>query len=416
MTEQPILSVSEISQSLKACVEQIFGHVRVKGEVSDVKRATSGHVYFTLKDKDAVLSAVCWRGRTAATNQAIQVGLEIVCSGKLSTYPGRSNYQMIVESAEPAGMGALLKLLNERKEKLEKEGLFDPRHKKPLPFLPDTIGVITSPTGAVIRDIIHRLTDRFPRTVLVWPVAVQGQECAPQVAAAIRGFNHLPPAFPKPDVLIVARGGGSLEDLWGFNEEEVVRAAFESQIPLISAVGHETDTTLIDYVADLRAPTPTGAAEKAVPLRLELLGQMDTLSSRLSHALTRTLTEKDLRLKSTVRLLPNLQEMIFQFTQRLDDKTGRLTQAIQNTLALKKEKFKAFGRLLDSYSYQGVLKRGFTLVQSHQGKVMTSSQMARQQNKLDLVFFDGTMAVIPLNKKENTPKAPEVLQGDLFQK
>ncbi len=414
MNEQPILSVSEISLSLKSCVEQIFGHVRVKGEVSDVKRASSGHIYFTLKDKDAVLSAVCWRGKSAATNQAIQAGLEIVCTGKLSTYPGRSNYQMIVETAEPAGIGALLKLLNERKEKLEKEGLFEACHKKPIPYLPETIGVITSPTGAVIRDIIHRLTDRFPRHVLVWPVAVQGEECAAQVAGAIRGFNHLPSPLPKPDVLIVARGGGSLEDLWGFNEEEVVRAAFESQIPIISAVGHETDTTLIDYVADLRAPTPTGAAEKAVPMRLELVEKLSLIGNRLTQALHRTLSEKDLHLKSTLRLLPNLTEMIHQFTQRVDDKTERLHQNIQHYLKFQAERFTALGRLLDSYSYQGVLKRGFALVQSQGGQVMTSVLKAQESKKLDIVFFDGKMPVIPLNKKENSKNNFNDLQGDLF--
>ena len=280
MTEQPILSVTELSLSLKSCVEQVFSHIKVRGEVSDVKKATSGHIYFSLKDKDSVLSAICWKGSSRQCAQHIQEGLEIICTGKLSTYPGRSNYQMIVEMAEPAGEGALLKLLKDRKEKLEKEGLFDPTHKKPIPFLPEVIGVVTSPTGAVIRDIIHRVSDRFPRHIIVWPVAVQGEECATQVAAAVRGFNALPEngKIPKPDVLIVARGGGSLEDLWGFNEECVVRAVYDSKIPVISAVGHETDTTLIDFVSDLRAPTPTGAAEKAVPVRLEIYNTLAKLN------------------------------------------------------------------------------------------------------------------------------------------
>lgn len=414
MNEQPILSVTEISLSLKACVEQIFNHVRVRGEVSDVKRATSGHIYFTLKDKDSVLSAVCWRGRAPATNQALQAGLEIICTGKLSTYPGRSNYQMIVESAEPAGVGALLKLLNERKEKLEKEGLFDARHKKPIPYLPETIGVITSPTGAVIRDIIHRLTDRFPRHVLVWPVAVQGEECAPQVAAAIRGFNQLPAQFPKPDVLIVARGGGSLEDLWGFNEEEVVCAAFESKIPLISAVGHETDTTLIDYVADLRAPTPTGAAEKAVPMRLELLEKMGTISLRLDHALNRTIQEKGLKLKSACHQLPNLQEMIHQFTQRLDDKTEQLIHTMHHFLTFQAEKLKSLSQLLDSYSYQGVLKRGFSLAQEPGGKMITSAQSAQQVHQINIVFYDGKVETIPLKRNKILKTDTDNNQGDLF--
>ena len=413
MTETPILSVSEISLSLKSCVEQVFAHVKVQGEVSDVKRATSGHIYFSLKDKDAVLSAICWRGRNQATTQAIQEGLEVVCTGKLSTYPGRSNYQMIVEQAEPAGVGALLKLLNERREKLAKEGLFDESHKKPIPFLPTTIGVITSPTGAVIRDIIHRLTDRFPRHVLVWPVAVQGTECAEQVASAIRGFNNLSPNFPRPDVLIVARGGGSLEDLWGFNEECVVRAVYDSQIPLISAVGHETDTTLIDYVADLRAPTPTGAAEKAVPLRSDLLRQTQDLGGRLRSGLLRSIQEKQLKLDSLTRSLPNLNEIIPLFIQRLDDSSGRLTRAFEIFVKSAEEKISGLGRLLNSYSYQNVLKRGFALVSSN-GHVLSSVGEAEKCAQMNLTFVDGTIKVAPVKIKKVSSNTP-TLQADLFE-
>jgi len=412
MTEAPILSVSEISLSLKSCVEQVFSHIKVRGEVSDVKRATSGHIYFSLKDKDAVLSAICWRGRSSATMQAIQTGLEIICTGKLSTYPGRSNYQMIVDEAEPAGVGALLKLLNERKEKLEKEGLFEPDHKKTIPYLPETIGVITSPTGAVIRDIIHRLTDRFPRHVLVWPVAVQGETCATEVAAAIDGFNHLPEKFPKPDVLIVARGGGSLEDLWGFNEECVVRAAYASEIPIISAVGHETDTTLIDYVADLRAPTPTGAAEKAVPMRLELLQQVQGMDLRLTSSLGRTLSEKKLRVQMASKGLPNLTEIVHQFAQCVDDKSEQLQNVFQNLFQRYIDKVQNMGRLLDSYSYQNVLKRGFALVSSGK-EILSSFESAQKHNHLTLTFHDGEMSVSPFNKKK---KSDAVLsgQGDFF--
>ncbi len=414
MSEMPILSVSEISLSLKSCVEQVFSHIKVRGEVSDVKRATSGHIYFSLKDKDSVLSAICWRGRSSTTTQAIQAGLEIICTGKLSTYPGRSNYQMIVDEAEPAGVGALLKLLNERKEKLQKEGLFDSAHKKPIPYLPETIGVITSPTGAVIRDIIHRLTDRFPRRVLVWPVAVQGETCAQEVAAAIDGFNHLPEKFPKPDVLIVARGGGSLEDLWGFNEECVVRAAYNSQIPIISAVGHETDTTLIDYVADLRAPTPTGAAEKAVPMRMELLQYIERYSLRLTSALERTLSEKKLRVQSMEKGLPNLMEIIHQFTQRVDDKSEQLQNAFQNLYQRGLDKIQNMGRLLDSYSYQNILKRGFALVSS-KGHVLSSVSEAEKHIHMDLTFADGTIKVSPLKVKKS-PAILSTVQADLFQK
>ena len=414
MTETPILSVSEISLSLKSCVEQVFAHVKVRGEVSDVKRATSGHIYFSLKDKDAVLSAICWRGRSSATMQAIQEGLEVVCTGKLSTYPGRSNYQMIVETAEPAGVGALLKLLNERREKLAKEGLFDESHKKPIPYLPTTIGVITSPTGAVIRDIIHRLTDRFPRHVLVWPVAVQGSECAEQVAQAVKGFNNLPPDFPRPDVLIVARGGGSLEDLWGFNEECVVRAVYESKIPIISAVGHETDTTLIDYVADLRAPTPTGAAEKAVPLRAELLRQTQDLGGRLRAGLLRSIQEKRLRMESLAHALPNLNEIIPLFIQRLDDSSGRLTRAFDILMKRAGEKVIGLGRLLNSYSYQDVLKRGFALV-SADGHVVSSAFEAEKHPQMNLTFADGTIKVASI-KKQKSPLTLPAKQADLFEK
>ncbi len=413
MIETPILSVSEISLSLKTCVEQVFAHVKVRGEISDVKRATSGHIYFSLKDKDAVLSAICWRGRAPATNQAIQEGLEVVCTGKLSTYPGRSNYQMIVETAEPAGVGALLKLLNERREKLAKEGLFDESHKQPIPFLPTTIGVITSPTGAVIRDIIHRLTDRFPHHVLVWPVAVQGTECAEQVATAVKGFNDLPPNFPRPDVLIVARGGGSLEDLWGFNEECVVRAVYDSKIPVISAVGHETDTTLIDYVSDLRAPTPTGAAEKAVPLRSDLLRKTQDLGGRLRSGLVRFIQEKQLKIQSLVRALPNLTDIIPLFVQRLDDVSARMDRTFGYLMRQNLEKVSALGRLLNSYSYQNVLKRGFALVSAGK-QILSSATQTQDHSHLTLTFADGKVDVTPLKAKKTS--SPCYTQADLFQK
>ncbi|HEY5597611.1 MAG TPA: exodeoxyribonuclease VII large subunit, partial [Kiloniellales bacterium] len=256
---QPVFSVSEISQAIKRTLEGSFEWVRVRGEISGFKRAASGHMYFSLKDENAVIDAVCWRGSAGRLGLAPEDGMEVIAGGRITSYPGRSKYQIIVERLELAGEGALLKLLETRKRALAAEGLFDAARKRPLPYLPEVIGVVTSPTGAVIRDILHRLADRFPRHVLVWPVLVQGEGAAEQVAAAIRGFNALPAGgpVPRPDLLIVARGGGSLEDLWAFNEEIVVRAAAESAIPLISAVGHETDTTLIDFAADRRAPTPT---------------------------------------------------------------------------------------------------------------------------------------------------------------
>ena len=415
MTEQPILSVTELSLSLKSCVEQVFNHIKVRGEVSDVKRATSGHIYFSLKDKDSVLSAICWKGSSRQCSQHIQEGLEIICTGKLSTYPGRSNYQMIVEAAEPAGIGALLKLLNERKEKLEKEGLFDPAHKQQIPFLPDVIGVITSPTGAVIRDIIHRVTDRFPRHIIVWPVAVQGEECAEQVAAAVRGFNALPidGKIPRPDVLIVARGGGSLEDLWGFNEECVVRAVYESKIPVISAVGHETDTTLVDFVSDLRAPTPTGAAEKAVPVQIEIANTLNTKENILKNALNQTLVESRLKIQTLIGRLPNLNDIIQGFIQKTDDKAERLELAIKTYLSKYTEQTKTIGRLLQSYSYQAILKRGFALI-ANGSKVITNAFDAQKQPKLQVRFSDGVVTTIPLKINKNKEKHLTQEQPDLW--
>ena len=329
----PVLSVAELSQEVKRTVEGRFERVRVRGEISGFKRAASGHLYMTLKDADAVIDAVCWRGSAGRLAIAPEDGLEVVASGRVTTYPARSKYQLVIDSLELAGEGALLKLLEERRRKLAAEGLFDPERKRPLPFLPEVIGVVTSPTGAVIRDIRHRLAERFPRHVLLWPVLVQGETAAGQVAAAIRGFNAIEVggdgagAVPRPDLLIVARGGGSLEDLWAFNEEEVVRAAAESEIPLISAVGHETDTTLIDYASDLRAPTPTAAAEMAVPVRAELLATTMDLGARTLAAAGRLLTERRTQVEGLGRGLPDPQRMLEEKTQRLDDRVERLIRA-----------------------------------------------------------------------------------------
>src|SRR5271170_5354458 len=285
----PEYTVSELSLALKRSIEDGFAHVRVRGEISGFKRHGSGHWYFALKDTDAVLDAVCWRTTAIRLDLKPEDGMEVVCSGRLTTYPGRSKYQLVVERIELAGIGALLRLLEERRLRLAAEGLFAAERKQKLPFLPAVIGIVTSPTGAVIRDILHRLLDRFPRHVLVWPVLVQGQGAAAQIAAAIEGFNNLPEQgpVPRPDVLIIARGGGSVEDLMPFNEEIVVRAAAASFIPLISAVGHETDTTLIDFAADVRAPTPSAAAEMAVPVRSELLAQTLDFERRLWQAMRR---------------------------------------------------------------------------------------------------------------------------------
>ncbi len=341
MTDQPTpasnvpeFSVSELSGSLKRTVEETFSHVRVRGEVSGFKRHSSGHLYFALKDADAVLDAVCWRGQAQRLGMAPEDGMEVVATGRLTTYPGRSKYQMVVERMELAGQGALLKLLEDRKRKLAAEGLFDAGRKRPIPFLPEVIGIVTSPTGAVIRDILHRLADRFPRRVLLWPVAVQGDGAAEQVARAIDGFNALPEGgpVPRPDVLIVARGGGSIEDLWAFNEEAVVRAAAASDIPLISAVGHETDTTLIDFASDLRAPTPTAAAEKAVPVRAELVATVADCGARLIGSMARGLEDRRGRVEALSRALPNPRRAIEDCALRLDDRAERLRLALPNLL------------------------------------------------------------------------------------
>src|SRR5213595_3892358 len=288
----PEFTVSELSSALKRTVEDAYGHVRVRGEISGFRGPhSSGHCYFALKDEGAKIEAVIWKFAHARMRFKPQEGLEVIATGKLTTYPARSSYQIVIESLEPAGLGALMALLEERKRKLGAEGLFDEARKQLLPFLPEVIGVVTSPTGAVIRDILHRLADRFPRHVIVWPVKVQGDGSAEQVAAAIRGFNALPETgrIPRPDLLIVARGGGSLEDLWSFNEEIVVRAAASSLIPLIAAVGHETDVTLIDFAADIRAPTPTAAAERAVPVRAELIAETLDFGKRTIACMNRVL-------------------------------------------------------------------------------------------------------------------------------
>lgn len=319
-------TVTELAFALKRTVEDAYGLVRVRGELSGFKRAASGHLYFALKDEKALIDAVAWRGSVPRLAFEPADGLEVICTGRLTTYPGRSKYQLVVERIEPAGIGALMALLDERRRLLTAEGLFDPARKRPLPFLPQVIGVVTSPTGAVIRDILHRVADRFPLRVLVWPVLVQGEGAAGQIAAAIQGFSALPVdgPVPRPNVLIVARGGGSIEDLWAFNEEVVVRAAAASSIPLISAVGHETDTTLIDHAADRRAPTPTAAAEMAVPVRRDLMLQQNDLDGRLHQAVARRVDQSVQRLDGLTRGLPRPETLVGMATQRLDDLGERL--------------------------------------------------------------------------------------------
>ncbi|MEM9577009.1 MAG: exodeoxyribonuclease VII large subunit [Pseudomonadota bacterium] len=334
----PEYTVSEISGAVKKTLEGEFGRIRVRGEVGRVMRARSGHMYYDVKDDRNTLACTTWKGQVAGLSVLPEEGLEVVVTGRLTAYGAQSKYNMNVDDVAVAGKGALMALLEKRKQQLQAEGLFEVARKKPLPYLPEVIGVVTSPTGAVIRDILHRLRDRFPRKVLIWPVAVQGERCAPEVTRAINGFNALTPggALPRPDLLIVARGGGSVEDLWGFNEESVARAAAASGIPLISAVGHETDTTLIDFVSDKRAPTPTAAAELAVPVRHELIAWLEGQDARMRQALSQGLTRRDQRLRDMSRALPRPDSLLETPRQMLDTRVTRLGPALMTGVQRRK--------------------------------------------------------------------------------
>ncbi len=337
-------TVSEISNALKRTVEDRFGHVRVRGEISGYRGPhSSGHAYFSLKDDKARIDAVVWKTTMARLKFRPEEGMEVIATGKLTTYPGKSSYQIVIDNLEPAGAGALMALLEERKKRLAAEGLFDKQRKRPLPFMPAVIGVVTSPTGAVIRDIIHRIKDRFPLTVIVWPVRVQGETSGQEAAAAVAGFNLLAPggAIPRPDVVIVARGGGSLEDLWGFNDEALARTVASSGIPVISAVGHETDWTLIDYVADMRAPTPTGAAEFAVPVKAELEATLASLSARLKACMSRSFDRKRTTLRAAARALPSPDALLALPRRRFDEATSRLGRALEVSTERKRARLVA---------------------------------------------------------------------------
>jgi exodeoxyribonuclease VII large subunit len=342
-SNMPEFSVSEVSGAVRRVLEGEFGRIRVRGEVGRVMVARTGHMYFDLKDENAVIASVSWKGQVARMAIRPEEGMEVIATGRLTTFAPQSKYQLQVESVEPAGAGALMAMLEARKKQLGAEGLFDPARKRPLPYLPRVIGVVTSPQGAVIRDILHRLRDRFGVHVLVWPVAVQGQTCAAEVARAIAGLNALPVGgkIPRPDVLIVARGGGSIEDLWGFNEEIVVRAAAASKIPLISAVGHETDTTLIDYASDQRAPTPTAAAEMAVPVHADLSAHLATLNARLTRASGNTLTQRAQRLRDLSRVLPRPDALLAPARQRLDLWAERFPGSLRAGLLAKGQALRA---------------------------------------------------------------------------
>jgi len=432
----PEFSVSELSDAVKAVVERGFSYVRVRGELGRISRPASGHIYLDLKDQNAVLGGVVWKGVVQRLAIAPEQGMEVVATGRLTTFPGQSKYQIVIEALEPAGAGALMAMFEERKKRLAAEGLFDAARKRPIPFLPATIGVVTSPSGAVIRDILHRVRDRFATRVIVWPTAVQGRGAEAQIAAAINGFNALSPDGepPRPDVLIVARGGGSLEDLWCFNEEIVARAVAASTIPVISAVGHETDTTLIDFVADRRAPTPTAAAEMATPVRTELFADLLNKERRMAAAHARAREQRRIRIISAARGLGRPEDRLGAAWQKLDragDRlagglrqraaiagrrlaalAGRVTPAALERLAAqardnisrdgdrlraqarkilpaRAERLAALSQMLRTLSYQGVLERGFALVRMAGGGLARRAGQLEEGAAVSLVFADG---------------------------
>ena len=435
----PEFTVSDIANSVKRLIETELGWVRVRGEVGRVFKARSGHVYFDLKDDKSVLQCMTWKGQLSGLSVIPEEGMEVVAEGKMTASGLQSKFGLNAQKVVIAGQGALMAMLEKRKKQLAAEGLFAAERKKPLPYLPEIIGVITSPQGAVIRDILHRLRERFPRKVLIWPVAVQGANCAPEVANAIRGFNALTPggALPRPDLLIVARGGGSIEDLWGFNEEIVARAAAASAIPLISAVGHETDTTLIDYVADKRAPTPTAAAELAVPVRIDISATLDSQGARLSRALTQGVTRRAQRLGDVSRLLPRpealladpsqrldraeegLSRALIRFTERkssdldrlsgglrpavlstrivqerrqIDQLVPRLTGGVTRQLQRLSDRVEGLERLRQSVGYESTLKRGYAVVRAGD-EVVTDAKVAKGKAALEIEFRDGRVKV-----------------------
>ena len=446
------LSITEISQALKRTVEDRFGYVRLRGELSGVKRAASGHLYLALKDEKAVLDGVMWRSAVPRLAFQPEDGIEVVATGKVTTYPGRSKYQIVVDSMEIAGEGALLALLEKLKARLDAEGLFTPERKRRLPFLPQVIGVVTSPTGSVIRDILHRLADRFPSRVLVWPVMVQGKGAAEQVAAAVRGFGAIAAGgpVPRPDVLIVARGGGSIEDLWAFNEEVAVRAIAESPIPVISAVGHETDTTLADYAADLRAPTPTAAAELAVPVRAELANLLTELGLRKRRGVQRPVLLARERLENWSQRLPDPRAIVAERGQRIDDlgerlrrglatraarAQGRLSEAggflrpavltrmvaqerrrlasapdmrvlVGRIQSRRAEQLSATARLLGQLDPYAPLERGYAVVTGANGETITSRAAALAEALLTLRFADGSIETVPAGGAASPPPVP----------
>jgi len=428
-------SVSEISSKIKYLLENNFGFVRIKGEISGLKIASSGHGYFSLKDTNAVIAATCWRHNLSRINFKLEEGLEVVTTGKITAYAGQSKYQISVDRIEPSGVGAFIQILKERRAKLEKEGLFDKESKKKIPFIPQRIGIITSITGAVIKDIIHRISDRFPTHLIVWPVSVQGSSSAEEISKSLDGFNKLAPD-KKPDLIIIARGGGSIEDLWSFNEEIVVRSIYNSEIPIISAVGHETDYTLTDLAADLRAPTPTAAAEFAVPVMRDIKHTVDSLYRRLCNKLIDRIKYQEQILVGYDRALEQVTSYVNNMVQKSDDLSFRLKESLSvllktkqillqhfsisrlkpakilkykhlqyqnhyNNLLMRKSTFidsynhklEINSSLLESLSYKNVLKRGYAMVKSSEGNFISTIKSAKEHDKLSIKMQDGEMVV-----------------------
>ncbi len=384
--ENTVFSVSQLSQALLRTVEDSFGRVAVEGEIGSFRPAASGHMYFNLKDEKSVLKAIIWRSAASRLKTKPQEGLRVVAYGRITTYPARSEYQIIIDRMEPAGLGALMQMLEERKRKLTEEGLFNVENKKPIPYLPERIGIVTSPTGAVIDDMLNRIGARCPRPVSLWPVMVQGNDAAEQITAAIKGFNNLP-ENKKPSVIIVARGGGSFEDLMPFNEENVVRAVAESEIPVISGVGHEPDVTLIDFVADVRASTPTAAAELVVPVRADILYTLENNMHRLGQAIKQGLRHKQQTLYIIQKSLPVPSSQLTQAKLWLDDRSERINMAMQNMHYRLKEKLGSQAKLLETLAPMAPLKRGYIYVTDDMGEIIRSAKTSAKQTKLH--FHDG---------------------------
>ena len=439
------LSVSELSVSIKNLIEDNFGYVRVKGEIGRVSNPASGHVYFDLKDKDSVISGIVWKGNASALEVKPEEGLEVVCTGKVTTYKGQSKYQIIVDNIEPAGLGALMALLEKRKKILSDEGLFLDDFKKNIPFLPNVIGVVTSPSGSVIRDIIHRINDRFPTQIIVWPVRVQGETCPDEVADAIDGFHLLEQSgIPNPDLIIVARGGGSIEDLWGFNDEKVVRSVFRSKIPIISAIGHETDNTLIDLVADLRAPTPSAAAEKSVPVKNDLIDVIGDLESRFKNSILRSIQYRESQSKKIFKSFPEISNILKNPFQKIDTLSSRLIFSLKSSVNIFDEKYLSISKtlklsflndklirldekassnykslgtkfnyylknfknrlnlssgILSALSHEKVLKRGFAIVKDDNSSLIRSSKGVKNNQTLNIQFSNSDVLIAKANLK-----------------